>query len=139
MFVQIYETNEFVDRAKRFLKEIEDDDTFSSVNSLICNSELFHPQFTSFFDQQNMSSQINEEKLEDSMGVKEEEIIKKRGTLLRSVKKRDKQKGTRQKLRERIAELRKLIPNGGKMSIDSLLVQTVEHMLLLEGVTNPKR
>ncbi|XP_047324082.1 transcription factor bHLH155-like isoform X2 [Impatiens glandulifera] len=38
-------------------------------------------------------------------------------------------------IRERIAELRKLVPNGGKISIDSLLSQTVKHMLFLEGVT----
>ncbi|XP_028099161.1 transcription factor bHLH157-like [Camellia sinensis] len=38
-------------------------------------------------------------------------------------------------IEERIAELRKLIPNGVKMSIDSLLAQTIKHMLFLQSVT----
>ncbi|XP_057478012.1 transcription factor bHLH157-like [Actinidia eriantha] len=42
----------------------------------------------------------------------------------------------RQQIQDRIAELRKLIPNGVKMSIDSLLAQTVKHMLFLQSVTN---
>ncbi|XAR70134.1 hypothetical protein NMG60_11026902 [Bertholletia excelsa] len=41
----------------------------------------------------------------------------------------------RQQIQERIAELRKLIPNGVKMSIDSLLAQTIKHMLFLQSVT----
>ncbi|KAL6979405.1 hypothetical protein U1Q18_021072 [Sarracenia purpurea var. burkii] len=42
----------------------------------------------------------------------------------------------RQQIQDRIAELRKLIPNGVKMSIDSLLAQTIKHMLFLQSVTN---
>lgn len=42
----------------------------------------------------------------------------------------------RQQIQDRIAELRKLIPNGLKMSIDSLLAQTIKHMLFLQSVTN---
>ncbi|XP_052208759.1 uncharacterized protein LOC127812428 [Diospyros lotus] len=41
----------------------------------------------------------------------------------------------RVQIQERIAELRKLIPNGVKMSIDSLLAQTIKHMLFLQSVT----
>ncbi|CAL5430069.1 unnamed protein product [Camellia sinensis] len=41
----------------------------------------------------------------------------------------------RQQIQECIAELRKLIPNGMKMSIDSLLAQTINHMLFLQSVT----
>ncbi|XP_047306590.1 transcription factor EMB1444-like [Impatiens glandulifera] len=59
---------------------------------------------------------------------------------LRNIKKRAKP-GTRPKpkdrvqIRERIAELRKLVPNSAKTSIDSLLAQTVKHVLFLEGIT----
>ncbi|KAE9459623.1 hypothetical protein C3L33_08468, partial [Rhododendron williamsianum] len=42
----------------------------------------------------------------------------------------------RQQIQDRIAELRKLIPNGLKMSIDTLLAQTIKHMLFLQSVTN---
>lgn len=41
----------------------------------------------------------------------------------------------RQQIQDRITELRKLIPNGIKMSIDSLLAQTIKHMFFLESVT----
>ncbi|XAR55180.1 hypothetical protein NMG60_11030600 [Bertholletia excelsa] len=41
----------------------------------------------------------------------------------------------RRQIRERLMELRKLIPNGPKMSIDSLLAQTIKHMLFLQSVT----
>ncbi|XP_019169824.1 PREDICTED: transcription factor bHLH157-like isoform X2 [Ipomoea nil] len=36
---------------------------------------------------------------------------------------------------ERLAELRELIPNGGKMSIDRLLHQTIKQLLFLQSVT----
>ncbi|KAI3822086.1 hypothetical protein L1987_09667 [Smallanthus sonchifolius] len=40
----------------------------------------------------------------------------------------------RQQILDRMAELRELIPNGNKMSIDSLLDQTIKHMLFLQSV-----
>ncbi|KAJ8555915.1 hypothetical protein K7X08_013411 [Anisodus acutangulus] len=41
----------------------------------------------------------------------------------------------RQLIYERLSELRGLIPNGEKMSIDCLLHRTVKHLLFLQGVT----
>lgn len=41
----------------------------------------------------------------------------------------------RQQILDRMAELRELIPNGDKMSIDCLLDRTVKHLLFLESVT----
>lgn len=41
----------------------------------------------------------------------------------------------RQQILDRMAELRQLIPNGEKMSIDSLLDRTIKHMIFLESVT----
>ncbi|XP_055821760.1 transcription factor bHLH157 [Solanum dulcamara] len=41
----------------------------------------------------------------------------------------------RQLIYERFSELRGLIPNGEKMSIDRLLHRTVKHLLFLQGVT----
>lgn len=41
----------------------------------------------------------------------------------------------RQLIYERLSELRGLIPNGEKMSIDRLLHRTVKHLLFLQGVT----
>nr|XP_043629350.1 transcription factor LHW-like [Erigeron canadensis] len=41
----------------------------------------------------------------------------------------------RQLILDRMAELRQLIPNGEKMSIDCLLDRTIKHMIFLESVT----
>ncbi|XP_038993178.1 transcription factor bHLH157-like [Hibiscus syriacus] len=42
----------------------------------------------------------------------------------------------RQLIHDRLKELRELVPNGAKYSIDALLDQTVNHMLYLRSVTN---
>ncbi|OAY78161.1 Transcription factor LHW [Ananas comosus] len=42
----------------------------------------------------------------------------------------------RQLIQDRIKELRELIPNGSKCSIDALLDRTVKHMLFLRGVSS---
>lgn len=42
----------------------------------------------------------------------------------------------RQLIQDRIKELRELVPNGVKCSIDGLLGRTIEHMLYLRSVTN---
>ncbi|KAK4418378.1 Transcription factor [Sesamum alatum] len=41
----------------------------------------------------------------------------------------------RQLIQDRIKELRDLVPNGSKCSIDSLLERTIKHMLFLQSVT----
>ncbi|KAL7589674.1 hypothetical protein Lser_V15G39064 [Lactuca serriola] len=41
----------------------------------------------------------------------------------------------RQMIQDRIKELRQLVPNGSKCSIDSLLEQTIKHMLFMQCVT----
>ncbi|XP_015896324.3 transcription factor bHLH157 [Ziziphus jujuba] len=41
----------------------------------------------------------------------------------------------RQQIQDRIKELRGIIPNGGKCSIDSLLDRTIKYMLFLQSVT----
>ncbi|XP_048232536.1 transcription factor bHLH155 isoform X2 [Ricinus communis] len=41
----------------------------------------------------------------------------------------------RQLIQDRIKELRELVPNGAKCSIDSLLERTIKHMLFLESIT----
>ncbi|MED6227367.1 hypothetical protein PIB30_112803, partial [Stylosanthes scabra] len=41
----------------------------------------------------------------------------------------------RQLIQDRIKELRELVPNGAKCSIDSLLECTIKHMLFLQSVT----
>ncbi|XP_022769538.1 transcription factor EMB1444-like [Durio zibethinus] len=41
----------------------------------------------------------------------------------------------RQLIQDRIKELRDLVPNGAKCSIDSLLERTIKHMVFLQGIT----
>ncbi|XP_077248515.1 transcription factor LHW-like [Tasmannia lanceolata] len=41
----------------------------------------------------------------------------------------------RQQIQDRVKELREIVPNGVKCSIDSLLDRTIKHMLFLQGVT----
>ncbi|XP_059431947.1 transcription factor bHLH155 isoform X3 [Corylus avellana] len=41
----------------------------------------------------------------------------------------------RQLIQDRIKELRELVPNGSKCSIDSLLERTIKHMLFLQSIT----
>ncbi|XP_010262623.1 PREDICTED: transcription factor bHLH155-like isoform X2 [Nelumbo nucifera] len=42
----------------------------------------------------------------------------------------------RQMIQDRVKELRELVPNGAKFSIDALLDQTIKHMLFLRSVAN---
>ncbi|KAL5709475.1 hypothetical protein ACHQM5_020159 [Ranunculus cassubicifolius] len=42
----------------------------------------------------------------------------------------------RQMIQDRVKELRELVPNGGKCSIDALLDQTIKHMLYLRSISN---
>ncbi|KAH9603935.1 hypothetical protein KSS87_018019 [Heliosperma pusillum] len=41
----------------------------------------------------------------------------------------------RQMIQDRVKELREIVPNGSKCSIDSLLERTIKHMLFLQSVT----
>ncbi|GMI97299.1 LONESOME HIGHWAY [Hibiscus trionum] len=41
----------------------------------------------------------------------------------------------RQMIQDRVKELREIVPNGAKCSIDALLEKTIKHMLFLQGVT----
>ncbi|KAL6499721.1 hypothetical protein OROGR_027631 [Orobanche gracilis] len=42
----------------------------------------------------------------------------------------------RQMIQDRVKELREIVPNTAKCSIDALLERTIKHMLFLQGVTN---
>ncbi|GMI71288.1 hypothetical protein HRI_000798100 [Hibiscus trionum] len=63
-------------------------------------------------------------------GKKQSTSIKKRARPGDNPRPRD-----RQMIQDRLKELRELVPNGPKYSIDALLDQTVKHMLYLRSVT----
>ncbi|XP_062219887.1 uncharacterized protein LOC133919495 isoform X2 [Phragmites australis] len=62
-------------------------------------------------------------------GVK---VIKKRARPGESTRPRPKD---RQQIQERVKELREIVPNSAKCSIDALLDRTIKHMLFLQSVT----
>uniref|UniRef100_M1B1Q1 Helix-loop-helix DNA-binding n=1 Tax=Solanum tuberosum TaxID=4113 RepID=M1B1Q1_SOLTU len=41
----------------------------------------------------------------------------------------------RQMIQDRVKELREIVPNGAKCSIDALFERTIKHMLFLQSVT----
>lgn len=95
---------------------LEDDtnDCLNSISSKACESSL---------------KSTRTEQLE--MQVQPDKINKKRA---RSDSYRPRPRD-RQLIQDRVKELRHLVPNGSKCSIDTLLARTIKHMLYLESVT----
>ncbi|CAM0944712.1 unnamed protein product [Alopecurus aequalis] len=69
------------------------------------------------------------EQVTNTEGVK---VIKKRARPGESTRPRPKD---RQQIQDRVKELREIVPNSAKCSIDSLLDRTIKHMIFLQGVT----
>ncbi|XP_066319159.1 transcription factor LHW-like isoform X3 [Miscanthus floridulus] len=61
-----------------------------------------------------------------------EKVVKKRARPGESTRPRPKD---RQQIQERVKELREIVPNSAKCSIDALLDRTIKHMLFLQSVT----
>ncbi|CAL9076418.1 unnamed protein product [Musa acuminata var. zebrina] len=59
-------------------------------------------------------------------------VVKKRARPGESTRPRPKD---RQQIQDRLKELREIVPNGAKCSIDALLDKTIKHMLFLQSVT----
>ncbi|RCV34980.1 hypothetical protein SETIT_7G202100v2 [Setaria italica] len=59
-------------------------------------------------------------------------VAKKRARASESTRPRPKD---RQLIQDRVKELREIVPNGAKCSIDALLERTIKHMLFLQSVT----
>ncbi|PIA34825.1 hypothetical protein AQUCO_03700243v1 [Aquilegia coerulea] len=78
---------------------------------------------------------INAESVTSSHSKKPEEAAKttrRKGQARESPRPRPKD---RQQIQDRVKELREIVPNGGKCSIDALLDRTIKHMLFLQSVT----
>lgn len=100
-----------------------DRDTSSSFNSVTCGVE-------SLKGISSTSSSRGSEHLERlQVPLK---ISKKRARPGESCRPRPRD---RQLIQDRIKELRELIPNGSKCSIDSLLERTIKHMIFMQSVT----
>ncbi|KAG6500252.1 uncharacterized protein LOC121996863 isoform X1 [Zingiber officinale] len=105
------------------------------------NSEIVHESpkealsnsnFCSWIDD---SSSINTENSVLNQSKKPEEstkAVKKRARPGESTRPRPKD---RQQIQDRLKELREIVPNGAKCSIDALLDKTIKHMLFLQSVT----
>ncbi|KAL0923659.1 hypothetical protein M5K25_007725 [Dendrobium thyrsiflorum] len=59
-------------------------------------------------------------------------VVRKRARPVESTRPRPKD---RQQIQDRVKELREIVPNGAKCSIDSLLDRTIKHMLFLQSLT----
>ncbi|KAL3849950.1 hypothetical protein ACJIZ3_011832 [Penstemon smallii] len=93
-----------------------DRDTSSSFNSVKCGVESF----------KGFSSTSS------SKGSEQIKVNKKRARPGESSRPRPRD---RQLIQDRIKELRELVPNGSKCSIDSLLERTIKHMIFLQSTT----
>ncbi|KAF5204954.1 Transcription factor lhw [Thalictrum thalictroides] len=81
------------------------------------------------------SYSINAESVTSTHSKKPEEAAKatrRKGQPRESARPRPKD---RQQIQDRVKELREIVPNGGKCSIDALLDRTIKHMLFLQSVT----
>ncbi|KAJ3680152.1 hypothetical protein LUZ60_016430 [Juncus effusus] len=85
-------------------------------------------RYLSLEDSCSMNNNNNGKKSEE-MG---EKVIKKRARPGESNRPRPKD---RQQIQDRVKELREIVPNGAKCSIDALLDRTIKHMLFLQSVT----
>ncbi|XP_065038572.1 transcription factor LHW-like isoform X3 [Musa acuminata AAA Group] len=106
-----------------------------------CNSEVIHGSPKHEVSNSNICSWIDDSCSMNTEGSvldqtkKPEEaakVVKKRARPGESTRPRPKD---RQQIQDRLKELRELVPNGAKCSIDALLDKTIKHMLFLQSVT----
>ncbi|KAI3804161.1 hypothetical protein L1987_32334 [Smallanthus sonchifolius] len=115
---------------------------FEGPSSLI-NNHLAPAFFTRVKNHNNSSSpsaitegvaeELTEEEGKQSKGSKASVASKKR---VKSGAKQKARPRDRQLIQDRLKDLRGLVPNGAKCSIDGLLDRTVKHMLFLESVSD---
>ncbi|URE02147.1 hypothetical protein MUK42_21072 [Musa troglodytarum] len=106
-----------------------------------CNSEVIHGSPKHKVSNSNICSWIDDSCSMNTEGSvldqtkKPEEaakVVKKRARPGESTRPRPKD---RQQIQDRLKELREIVPNGAKCSIDALLDKTIKHMLFLQSVT----
>ncbi|KAJ7952192.1 transcription factor bHLH [Quillaja saponaria] len=105
---------------------------FDKTKNLVCKDVLRKSQVGLWIDD---SYSINNGKAVLAQSQKLEELAKgtrKRARPGESTRPRPKD---RQQIQDRLKELRGIIPNAGKCSIDSLLDRTIKYMLFLQSVT----
>eukprot|EP00250_Pteridium_aquilinum_P000382 c10417_g1_i1 orf=432-3260(-) len=84
---------------------------------------------------EDMQSMRSADSTQTSQSKKPEDLTKatrKRARPGESARPRPKD---RQQIQDRVRELREIVPNGSKCSIDALLEKTIKHMLFLQNVT----
>ncbi|URD80414.1 hypothetical protein MUK42_02687 [Musa troglodytarum] len=106
-----------------------------------CISDIIHGSAKEALPKSNFSMLIddccsmNNESYFPNQPKKPEEaakFVKKRARPGESTRPRPKD---RQQIQDRVKELREIVPNGAKCSIDGLLDRTIKHMLFLQSVT----
>ncbi|WOL07526.1 hypothetical protein Cni_G16270 [Canna indica] len=107
---------------------------------LLSNPDIVHGSSKQTLPNSNICSwiddscSINTEGSAMNQSIKPEESakVKKRARPGESTRPRPKD---RQQIQDRLKELREIVPNGAKCSIDALLDKTIKHMLFLQSVT----
>lgn len=106
----------------------EDVGNFSDSSSII-SSQI------SSWDDQRHNVRKNSSGVASEYGKRADEISKSNRKRLKPGENPRPRPKDRQMIQDRVKELREIIPNGAKCSIDALLERTIKHMLFLQSVT----
>ncbi|CAH1444421.1 unnamed protein product [Lactuca virosa] len=101
------------------------DDSKSKANGMV----FYNENVENLLGNMNPCDVVKEEEKENSRGEKPSIVNKRRGKPGAKQKARPRD---RQLIQDRLKDLRELVPDGAKCSIDGLLDRTVKHMLFLK-------
>ncbi|KAJ4823909.1 hypothetical protein Tsubulata_047818 [Turnera subulata] len=108
----------------------------STKDDIGCSSQttsIYGSQFSSWIEQgQNLR---RDSSFSPALSKKNEETSKPNRKRLKPGENPRPRPKDRQMIQDRVKELREIVPNGAKCSIDALLERTIKHMLFLQSVT----
>ncbi|MED6176981.1 hypothetical protein PIB30_093389 [Stylosanthes scabra] len=96
-------------------------------------SSMFGSQLSSWVE--NSSNMMLENSVSTGYSKRPEEVSKSNRKRLKPGENPRPRPKDRQMIQDRVKELREIVPNGAKCSIDALLERTIKHMLFLQSVT----
>ncbi|KAI3904780.1 hypothetical protein MKW92_002664 [Papaver armeniacum] len=108
---------------------------FNSVRSSTTSCGLLTPphQIQNQPQPNHLVDEMQKKRIQSKRGSKQSAIGKRKSKVADIQKQRPRD---RQMIQDRVRELRELVPNGAKCSIDSLLDRTAKHMLYLRNATS---
>ncbi|KAJ4835275.1 hypothetical protein Tsubulata_002785 [Turnera subulata] len=119
------------------------------ISGLVGSDSVKWCQFTSCVSQNTDSTTVDaldsmmstvhkerQERVQNDMQRQNEEKMPRASRRARPVDNQKPRPRDRQLIQDRVKELRELVPNGAKCSIDGLLDRTIKHMLYLRSITD---